>query len=141
MTPYQMARRSTQFPGFGSISRPCRGRVKLLIFEHVYDSVNLTGEFRFSLGLSRRSWLAYMVGPPHRSDGGPQLGQKSVGGTAGGGDMDVGVGGMFGDQDADSWCHLATVAPHILDESPGDPVVHASVVVLAASVLPPALRD
>src|SRR6266511_2371912 len=41
----------------------------------------------------------------------------------------------------DAGAHVAPVAEDVADEAPGDAVVHTDLVVLAAAVAPPALRD
>jgi hypothetical protein len=68
-------------------------------------------------------------------------GEVIAGGAAAAEHKDLRVPSMVGDQLSATRGHLAAVAKDVADEVPGDPVVYADVLVLAASVAEPALRD
>jgi hypothetical protein len=55
--------------------------------------------------------------------------------------VDLGVTGVLGDERPDARRHGAAVLPHIFDEVPGDAVVDAGLIVLAAIVAEATLGD
>jgi hypothetical protein len=57
------------------------------------------------------------------------LGDQSAGGAAGAHLVDLGVGGVLGDQLPDPWPHGPPVAQDVPHELPGDPVVDTGGVV------------
>src|SRR5260370_17892821 len=53
----------------------------------------------------------------------------------------LGIPSVLGDQAADPGSHLPPVADDVANKVPGDPVVHADRVLLAAAIPQPALAD
>src|ERR1700722_20191147 len=69
------------------------------------------------------------------------VGEVAAGAASAAEQDDLRVPRVVGDELADARGHLAAVAEDVADEAPGDPVVDADGLVLAAAVAEPSLQD
>jgi len=101
-------------------------------------------DFRMEGSLGE-NWLASLLTGRNGSGGDGSLqahdGEVVAGGAAAAQHDHLRVLSVVGDQPPDAGGHLTAVGVDVADEVPGDPVVYADVLMLAASVAEPALRD